>query len=104
MSRRVLSQTSLSSTRKKKIIEQPQMKPQVQTYIANLQGQIHLLEMETKILKEKVATGSAQQNSLFGGDDVDVEVDPTMRELRRLYLKLEQDWKEERAVCILLTT
>ena len=54
--------------------------------------------METKILKEKVASGGGR-SSLFGGaEDTDIEVDPTMRDLRMLYLKLEQDWAEERSV------
>lgn len=94
------SRSSLTMKNTQRKPEQPNISSQVQTYIANLQGQIHLLEMETKILKEKVANGAGERGSIFGGaDDMDVDVDPTMRELRRLYLKLEQDWKDERAVC-----
>lgn len=71
----------------------------LQNYVANLQGQIHLLEMEIKILKEKVAKeGSGRGPLSLGADDVDIEVDPTMRELRLMYLKLEKDWTEEQKV------
>ncbi|KAA6372417.1 MAG: hypothetical protein EZS28_032057, partial [Streblomastix strix] len=71
-----------------------------QTYIANLQGQIHLLELEAQLLKEKVNEGGAQLESKTVGTDLDLvqttTLDPPMRELRSLYQKLERDYKEDR--------
>ena len=85
--------TKRPSTPKK----QPMQNPQVQTYIANLQGQIHLLEMETKMLKEKVANGTTNSASLITGDE---PVDGPLQDLHMLYRKLLEDIKAELEVCI----
>ena len=74
----------------------------VSVYISHLQGQIHLLEMEVKVLKEKVGTQPSQGGAFSSGaDNTDLEIDPTIRDLRLLYMKTEQDWKEEQQVYFL---
>lgn len=74
---------------------------QTKSYIANLQGQIHLLELESKILKERLSSGEGdRKGGILDLDGVDsTDVDPTIRELRKMYLKLEQESKDEKEVC-----
>ena len=93
-----ISKTTRASPTPRSTVKLPQ-NTQVTTYISNLQGQIHLLEMETKMLKEKVATGAASRSALFGGEDDNEDVDQPMRELRILYKKLEEDLRAELEVC-----
>lgn len=74
--------------------------PVTTKYISNLQGQIHLLELESKILKERLAAGEEDQQNALKLDEVDSsEVNPTLQELRRQYAKLEEKTKDEKEVC-----
>ena len=93
--------TSPVSARQSPLIVQnsPNPPPAAQKYISHLQAQIHLLEVETKMLKEKVTAQAATKGVFSGGtDDQDTEVDPTMRDLRMMYMKLQQEMDDDRDV------
>lgn len=73
--------------------------PITSKYISNLQGQIHLLELESKILKERVSASENAQKDSLNLEAVDPsDVDPTIRELKMMYQKLERDAKTEKQV------
>ena len=71
--------------------------PITSKYISNLQGQIHLLELESKLLKERVSAQNANDVDLDGIDAN--EVNPKIRALRREYQLLEERCKAEKEVC-----
>ena len=64
-------------------------------FISNLQGQIHLLELESKILHERL---SASDASNLDTDVDSSELDPKMRELRALYRKREEEANRDKQV------
>jgi hypothetical protein len=70
-----------------------------QRHIQILQGMIHEYELEIQILKDKIQT-SPQSGavSLLGPTDKETPIDVTVRDLRLLCLKIEQDMKDEQAV------
>ncbi|KAH7821964.1 uncharacterized protein MONOS_1174 [Monocercomonoides exilis] len=66
-----------------------------QKFISNLQGQIHLLELESKLLKERLSGDQEKKGPDL--DEVDTsDVDPALRELRKMYHELEQEGKNEK--------
>ena len=80
--------------------------PQIEKeYIANLQQQIHFLELESRFLREKsMAPGPAVKNKGVDAPTQDMELahaaplDEHMRMLKMKYIQMEKQYKEEMEV------
>ena len=86
----------------KQIVEQPVQQDEgpvdeyTKKFISNLKGQIHLLELEAKLLNERLASTQASQTDV--GIDAG-EVNPTLRRLREMYRQREKEAKTAKQVC-----
>jgi hypothetical protein len=61
---------------------------------------IHEYELELQILKDKIQATPQNAGSFLGSADTMTVVDDPLRELRLMYLKLEQDAKDEKDVSL----
>jgi hypothetical protein len=84
-----------------KLTPEEEAKIATEKYIKNLQSQIHLLEVESLQLKEKVVSIAKEQEERAANmvDQIkELTVDPTMLELRAIYAKNTREFDEDKQV------